>query len=173
MKPHPRIRKTIKWGGAAVTVLLVVVWVGSGWLSVRFTAHPRVPAVTLRPSGFGHSSGEIPSRFCGVGAGTVETGELFSQECTFYPEPGWTVHRREFTQAWGWGLDRSGSSWIAYFPLWWVVLPCVVCTVAAYLLDSLARRRARLNLCPKCRCNRTGLAASALCPECGAAAAAR
>ena len=34
MKPHPRIRKTIKWGGAAVTVLLVVVWVGSGWLSV-------------------------------------------------------------------------------------------------------------------------------------------
>ena len=31
MKPHPRIRKTIKWGGAAVTVLLVVVWIGSGW----------------------------------------------------------------------------------------------------------------------------------------------
>jgi len=29
MKPHPRIRKTIKWGGAAVTVLLVVAWVGS------------------------------------------------------------------------------------------------------------------------------------------------
>jgi hypothetical protein len=26
MKPHPRIRKTIKWGGAAVTVLLAVVW---------------------------------------------------------------------------------------------------------------------------------------------------
>ena len=32
MKPHPPphiIRKTIKWGGAAVTVLLVVVWIGS------------------------------------------------------------------------------------------------------------------------------------------------
>src|SRR5581483_8527771 len=31
MKPRPRIRKTIKWGGAAVTVLLVVVWIGSAW----------------------------------------------------------------------------------------------------------------------------------------------
>jgi hypothetical protein len=29
VKPHPRIRKTIKWGGAAVTVLLAVVWIGS------------------------------------------------------------------------------------------------------------------------------------------------
>jgi len=27
MKPHPRIRKAIKWGGAAVTVLLVVLWI--------------------------------------------------------------------------------------------------------------------------------------------------
>ena len=39
MKPHPpphRIRKTIKWGGAVVTVLLVVVWVGSGWWMVRW-----------------------------------------------------------------------------------------------------------------------------------------
>jgi hypothetical protein len=36
MKPHPRIRKTIKWGGAAVTVLLLMVWVAAlfwpfGW----------------------------------------------------------------------------------------------------------------------------------------------
>src|ERR1043166_849379 len=30
MKPHPHIRKTIKWSGAAVTVLLMVLWVGSG-----------------------------------------------------------------------------------------------------------------------------------------------
>src|SRR5437762_2158764 len=31
MKPYPRIRKTVKWGGAAVTVLLLVVWIGSAW----------------------------------------------------------------------------------------------------------------------------------------------
>ena len=37
MKPHPRIRKTIKWGGAVVTVLLVVVWIASGWWFARLT----------------------------------------------------------------------------------------------------------------------------------------
>src|SRR5258708_976615 len=36
MKPHPRIRKTVKWGGAAVTVLLVVLWIGSGWCAIGF-----------------------------------------------------------------------------------------------------------------------------------------
>ena len=28
MKPHPRIRKTLKWGGALGTALLVAVWGG-------------------------------------------------------------------------------------------------------------------------------------------------
>jgi hypothetical protein len=36
MKPHPRIRKTIKWGGAAVTVLLVVLWIAGGWWKAEF-----------------------------------------------------------------------------------------------------------------------------------------
>ena len=26
-----RVRKTVKWGGLVLTVLLVVVWIGSGW----------------------------------------------------------------------------------------------------------------------------------------------
>ncbi len=37
MKPHPRIRKTIKWGGAVVTVVLVVVWVLSQWWQMGWT----------------------------------------------------------------------------------------------------------------------------------------
>ena len=41
MKPHPRIRKTIKWGGAAATVLLVVVWIGSGWVVLGWGHSPR------------------------------------------------------------------------------------------------------------------------------------
>lgn len=39
MKPHPRIRKTIKWGGAAVTVLLVVVWIWDGQLYVNWMSY--------------------------------------------------------------------------------------------------------------------------------------
>jgi rubrerythrin len=37
---------------------------------------------------------------------------------------------------------------------------------AAWYLEILARR-ARLNLCPKCKYDRTGIAAGAVCPECG------
>src|SRR5437773_2597147 len=40
MKPHPRIRRTMKWTGAVVTVLLVIVWVGSGWWGVSVVAPP-------------------------------------------------------------------------------------------------------------------------------------
>ena len=39
MKPHPRIRKTIKWGGAVVTVLLVVAWIGSGWGEIEWESN--------------------------------------------------------------------------------------------------------------------------------------
>src|SRR5438045_122692 len=40
MKPHPRIRKAIKWGGAAVTVFFVVVWIGSGWWTFEWRYTP-------------------------------------------------------------------------------------------------------------------------------------
>jgi hypothetical protein len=42
-------------------------------------------------------------------------------------------------------------------------------TAAAWYLDTLARRRANegLNLCPKFRYDRAGLAPDAKCPECG------
>jgi hypothetical protein len=40
MKPHPRIRTTIKWGGAAVTVVLVVVWIASEFWSFGLGGPP-------------------------------------------------------------------------------------------------------------------------------------
>src|SRR4051812_29229868 len=36
MQPHPRIRKTIKWDGLVLTVLLVGAWIGSGWWNVAW-----------------------------------------------------------------------------------------------------------------------------------------
>jgi hypothetical protein len=55
-------------------------------------------------------------------------------------------------------------------PLWWLIVPPLFMTAAAWRLDLLAGRRARLNLCPTCHYDRTGLAPGAACPECGAGA---
>ena len=41
MKPHPRVRKTIKWGGAVVTVVLLVVWIGTGWVFLSLATQSR------------------------------------------------------------------------------------------------------------------------------------
>ena len=33
-------RKTVKWGGAVLTVLLLVVWIGSGWRDASVSSNP-------------------------------------------------------------------------------------------------------------------------------------
>src|SRR5258705_5976109 len=38
MRPRPRIRKTVKWGGLAVSVFVAVLWVGSRWIDIGWGA---------------------------------------------------------------------------------------------------------------------------------------
>ena len=54
-------------------------------------------------------------------------------------------------------------------PLWSPLLVTLLITGVAWRVDALARRRAGLDLCPKCRYDRAGLATGAVCPECGRA----
>jgi hypothetical protein len=149
MRPHPRIRKTIKWGGAAVTVLLVGVWIGSGW---GFRAwHPcRGWLVSL-----GH--GEI------VIFNLAPRGEDLA---TKYPiDSAWEPFRLAL-----W-FDSFGPTGMfagqLNVPIWAFVIPPSLATGLAWRLDTLARRRAKLNLCPHCHYDRASLAARAVCPECG------
>ncbi len=149
MKPHPqhpRIRKTIKWGGAVVTVLLVVVWIGSEWGGIGY----------LSQSGSGFE----------IAAGSIYFS--FRAWLEPYSTGGWQL------SAHSGGFDRW-PSWRGDSQLWWLRLPLwipfvamLLATGAALRLDTLARRRAKLHVCPKCNYDRTGLAAGAVCPECGA-----
>ncbi|HVU64173.1 MAG TPA: hypothetical protein VHC70_09365 [Phycisphaerales bacterium] len=52
-------------------------------------------------------------------------------------------------------------------PLWLLAAAALGVAIAASAPELLARRRARLNLCPSCHYDRAGLAAGAKCPECG------
>jgi hypothetical protein len=148
MRPHPRIRKTIKWVGAAVTVLLVVVWIESWWLTY--------------PLG---SWG--PRNHLAIELGIVEMERWSSTrylEQDFIAILSPSFRSKDF----GCVLLREGAA--VRFPLWFPALCIAIVTVAAWCLDELARRRAPLNLCPNCHYDRAGIAAGAKCPECGSAA---
>jgi hypothetical protein len=166
MKPHPKIRKTIKWGGAAVTVLLAVVWIGSFWARVTYVHSSRLSAwVSSGALGAVISKpGPLDFLHHGDGVSPFLDGERAE----------WSVGRRSANPVavWPWRAKTSGpdfSDGIYVLPLW---IPCAIClciTAVCWRRDLLARRRARLNLCPNCDYDRAGLASGAPCPECGAA----
>jgi hypothetical protein len=154
MKPHPRIRKTIKWGGAAVTVLLVVVWIGSGWWGLWWWSKGGdCAAIAMGSAIIGTQDYPVPANAAG-----------------FNVEHSSTTNFRW----WLWSAEHTGpTTWQLYIPLWLPMLASLLVSAVAWRLDTLARRRARVGLCPKCNYDRTGLAAGAVCPECGAAPANR
>jgi ssDNA-binding Zn-finger/Zn-ribbon topoisomerase 1 len=171
MKPHPtprRIRKAIKWGkygGAAVTVLLVVMWIASGRVRV-------VWAPTM--SGW---RAQIRDGACMVGD-YAEFGLRMVEEER--PRggviPAWGWCGTVIQSRWSWQLrpqwgeqhpfDGVKSLWVV--PLWIPLLVIALAAAAVWSYDfSRARRCARLNRCPKCNYDRAGLGIGAVCPECG------
>jgi hypothetical protein len=149
MKPHPRIRRTIKWGGAAMTVLLVVVWIGSGWwfASLRCLA------------GF----------YLEVGAGTVQVTHIDGEpqgpnyQIGRYAGPG-------FRRAWWFQDVRAPYFHAIVIPIWVVLAVVLPAASIAWRFDAVATRRdraRRLGLCLRCNYERIGLSPGSPCPECG------
>ena len=147
MEPHPKLRKTIKWTGAAITVLLVAAWVVS---QIRF---------------IGFVSGRCNADING-GQFSVEYFTGPSQTTTTQFVIGKRVP--PVTPHWLPDALFFAQRWRVEVPLELPIGLLALVTVAAWRLDTRARRRARLSLCPKCHYDRAGLAATAACPECGA-----
>ena len=156
MRPHPRIRKAIKWGGAGAVLLLLVIWVGSGWGYV-FASHSSAPS----PGGAFFA---------------IEHGQLVcsaSHERVFHSASPWifNIGKHPFGQKgyeWSFALSRNG--W--FIPLWCPFLLLLVPTTIVWRLDLLASRRARAGRCPTCNYDRAGLPPGSPCPECGKPASA-
>ncbi len=152
MKPHPRIRKTIKWGGAVVTVLLVVVWIGSGWWSAA-AATDAGHSVTLTQ-------------------GTWLVGKITSANPSAHG--GFLLERwspplgpRSAYFRWWFNWTSWKQNWCLGIPGWIPTAFALLATAIAWRLDTIARRRERLYLCPKCNYDRTGITSDMKCPECG------
>lgn len=153
MRPRPRLRKTIKWAGAAATVVLVVVWIGSGWR----VGGARYESLSLRVM----SGGIVLEKMSGVG----RLRYLFTdiQRFTWHWSPAWYRSVGPNPRSPG----GPQIDWQLSVPTWGPVLGVLTLTMIAWRLDALARRRARLALCANCHYDRTGLAPGAVCPECG------
>lgn len=147
MRPHPRIRKTIKWGGALVVLLSLACWVGSAWVWVDYVGDRALVMLD-----FGRVSLTV------YGDDQDPDG------------PGWYVrvagpqHRGRF--AWGFERINPWRDAVRYYcPLWVPVMLCACPTAFAWWRD---RRWRAAGHCPGCRYNLSGLPAGAVCPECGA-----
>ncbi|HEX2837804.1 MAG TPA: hypothetical protein VHN77_06715 [Phycisphaerales bacterium] len=156
MRPHPRIRKAIKWGGAAFVVAIVVIYTYTAdkvWIWSKVSA-THITLVAVR-------GGRIEvRRFPNLGSPSLPArpAELVSG----------TGPTRAIT--WGIGEWNFGSGFTSTIPFWTPALAALMASALAWRLDTLATRRAKLNACKSCGYPRTGLAPSSPCPECGSAA---
>lgn len=156
-------RKTGKWGGAVVTVLLLVVWVMSAWWYAGFQSHwnrnefdadahnGTVGIVWGRPD-------DAP------GAPFIEWE--FDLTLDDRGGPLWFRLRGE------WYLRHDGpplSRDVTYvmFPIWFPLVIVLTGTSLVWRADLRAMRRAREGLCAACGYDLAGTAAGAVCPECG------
>jgi hypothetical protein len=156
MTPHPRIRKTIKWGGAAASACLIGAFVASAWWSFRWTSgHGNCLAVWMNQL-------EISHTLVSPGSRILDKGLRFYDHRVGGMPPYFNL---------GFRLGGTSSDWWFAIPMWLPAVFSILISALAWRLDTLARRRARAHLCPKCGYDRSGLVAGAVCPECGKGAA--
>ena len=141
-----RVRKTVKWGGAGLSVLLVVVWIGSGWRTHDWT-------------------------MAGGHTGALYRGRLVVNHLNDRVFPGALVRAQSASTLPGFQWWFDWQDWwggrIVSIPLWPAVLLSLLATAAAWRADAKYLRRVREGACPACGYDRAGLAAGSLCPECG------
>jgi hypothetical protein len=110
-----------------------------------------------------------------VGANQVSVGQgcfvalLGGPPAPFQPRAGWGVrlNRPRLVWEYSWEHVNPRGTWVA-FPLLFPAAVLAIPTFLAWSADVRARRLARLNHCPTCNYDRTGLPAASPCPECGA-----
>lgn len=149
MKAAQRIRKTAKWGGLILSIVLTAAWLASGFYVVVYTTRGgamlelHAGRIRLTTPGAGPSVQIFPAGW-----------HSMKNRGRYWPPP----FRTQDVPL----LGRSTS-----LALWPLAFLCFTATGASWFADIRARRQP--HQCPRCHYDRAGLAADAVCPECGAA----
>ncbi|HEX2839473.1 MAG TPA: hypothetical protein VHN77_15255 [Phycisphaerales bacterium] len=149
MRPHPRIRKAVKWGGLVLAVLLATAWTATLWKDVyRYDRHGSKVLLTK---------------------GCVQV-TVRHDVTTPLPRSNWNTLPPQRPLAWlpAWNSKTTHDLWLV--PLWFPFLLVAVPTALVWRSDIITARRVKMYACPTCSYPRAGLAPSSPCPECGSAA---
>jgi len=146
------IRKSVKWGGAALCLPLTAAWIGSGFYGPYFL------------------SGDI---WVMLDAGCIKlVWTKTPRKLSWWPPVGpvlWTTQHPAYS--WTYYRGRININETMFVPLWFAIAPAALATLFAWRQDAMARRRRHGVECPKCGYDIRGLPPSSPCPECGTAAA--
>ena len=139
-----------------VTLLLVVVWVGSarwraGWSSRNLLLWVAVEGGRV-----------IATQPCLLVDDSYTPGDDIARSSVY-------LKRNSYGFRWWLHWQKHSGVLEVAIPMWVLAAIVLVPTTAAWRLDSRPCRRARIGLCLKCNYNRHGIPAQAVCPECGAA----
>lgn len=146
MKPWPRVRKAVKWGGVVLTALLLVTWLTSIWWFAR------------AGTGTGYSSI--------VSGGGITIG--FDPGTYFVRDAAWCEWGAARTSMGGWfSAFDNGVAWSFFCPLWPLLFLGAGATVLVWRNDTLARRHDSFGSCQACGYALEGLPNGSTCPECG------
>ena len=150
-------RRRVKWAGMVLSVLVLITYIGSIWLSAdvfRFT-NSSFTSVGIRSGRLA-----VMRRYCSDGPifGGTSIHSIFKRrQPRFYLWCDWAI-RENTNLSTGWVIHVT-AIWI---PLWLPLL--LIATPTAYFWYT--DRRAKPWQCPKCRYDLRGLDGG-VCPECG------
>ena len=152
MRPDPRIRKAVKWGGAGATILLLAAWA----VTMRWGM------IWISPQWFGNSQLLLHAARGEMTLGLHDVySERFQPFCTFFDT------RPSVDTGWSGRIESNFDDRLTRISLWSTALIAGSASVLAWGLELFAARRLRLNLCPRCNYDLSTLSTTTPCPECG------
>lgn len=151
----PMFRRTVKWGGAALCLGLIALWVASAWLYVGYIGYSAGLAVFAGQVEVSYEtgSGGLPFNY----AGRIGWHVVLSREVQF--RLGFEYFAPLPPSA------AQATRAVCYIPVWSLALLTLMPTSIAWWRDRAARKALR----GRCECGyaRAGLPPGAPCPECG------
>lgn len=160
MKPRPKLRNFCRWMLTILTVVFLVVWIGSGWYSLESNWSTSLSSDELIAIDYGIEP------FIVLSEGTLLiVSPLHNLDITTLGKNGWSLSPQSQFKIllWVWRWDEGGFS---LFPLWIPALLVAIPTSLMWGTHIIARRR-KPGMCTKCGYDIAGLLGKEACPECG------